>query len=341
MYSMIGKGWGRDLITTLNQRPLPLVTSFFAVAFFAEEHGYKGQIFCLCTDTDVSRAWAPLQPKKSRIHYLAPNKRVKQRLALYGVREDHISVTGFPLPKELIGGKSLTFLKRNLGYRIGQLDPTGRYHSKYHHTLEYYLGARYCRVKTDHPLTVTFAVGGAGAQRELGATILESLHRFIDKRELRLNLIAGTRRDVYEYYDAVITDLHLKKRHGGMINIIYAENKLEYFQKFNQTLTTTDILWTKPSELSFYSGLGIPIIMAPTVGSQEEYNRAWLHSIGAGVEQNDPRYTHEWLFDWLHSGWFARAAMEGFMNAPHMGTYHIEDMVLRGKKSEIEDMHLL
>jgi len=103
----------------------------------------------------------------------------------------------------------------------------------------------------------------------------------------------------------------------------------------------TDILWTKPSELSFYAGLGLPIIIAPTVGSQEEFNKEWLISIGAGVEQQDPRYVNEWLADWLDSGWLAEAAMNGFLNAPHKGAYHMEEVVLKGKRSEIEDIHLL
>ena len=81
--------------------------------------------------------------------------------------------------------------------------------------------------------------------------------------------------------------------------------------------------------------------MAPTVGSQEEFNRVWLESTGAGVRQEDPKYTHEWLFDWLKSGWLAEAAMNGFLDAPRNGAYHIEEVVLKGKKSEIEDIHLL
>ena len=81
--------------------------------------------------------------------------------------------------------------------------------------------------------------------------------------------------------------------------------------------------------------------MAPSVGSQEDYNRAWLHSIDAGFEQEDPRYVHEWLFDWLESGWLAEAAMKGFLDAPRNGVYHIEEIVLHGIRSEIEDMHLL
>jgi len=341
IYRMVKRGWGKHLIDTLNKDPRPLITSFFAIAFFAEEHKYKGDIYCLCTDTDISRAWVPLKPKKSRIQYFAPNKRVKQRLQLYGIKEDRIFVTGFPLPKENIGGKTLKVLKQSIGQRIVNLDPHFRYRNKYAAVIKAYLGAKYCTHKKNHPLTITFAVGGAGAQRDVGITILESLHDHIDRGEVRLNLVAGSRNDVYVFYEKRVKELHLNGHRHGLVNIIYAKHKTSYFEKFNEALLTTDILWTKPSELSFYAGLGIPVIMAPTVGSQEEFNRAWLHATGAGFEQQDPRYTHEWLFDWLESGWLAEAAMSGFLHAPHNGAYHIEDIVLRGKRSEIEDVHLL
>ncbi len=340
IYKMIKGGWGRHLIEELNKNPLPYVTSFFTTAFFAEEHGYKGEIYCLCTDTDISRAWVPIDPKKSRIKYFAPNKRVKHRLELYGVRSKNIFITGFPLPKENIGPK-LKVLKEDLGARICNLDPEGRYQEKYSATLNHYLGKKYCDVAIHRPLTITFAVGGAGAQREIGETILNSLHKLIVKKKIKLNLVAGSRNDVYRFYEAVVRSLCLEKRCGDSINIIYDEDKIKYFSKFNQALRTTDILWTKPSELSFYAGLALPIIMAPTVGSQEDFNKQWLMSIGAGVPQPDPKYTHEWLPDWLSSGWLAQAAVEGFLDAPRNGAYHIEDIVLRGKKSEIEDMHLL
>ena len=125
------------------------------------------------------------------------------------------------------------------------------------------------------------------------------------------------------------------------VNILYQEDKLGYFKEFNKILRSTDILWTKPSELTFYSGLGLPIIMSEPIGYQEKYNREWLLEIGAGINSKNPEYVDEWLFDWLASGWLAEAAMQGFMDAPTMGTYNIENIVLHNKISEIEDIHLL
>lgn len=342
IYGMIHRGWGRDLIERLNARErLPLVSSFFTPAFFAEEHRYKGDIYLLCCDADVSRAWAPFYPAKSRIKYLVPNRRVKERLQLYGIQPEKIFVTGFPLPKENLGGTALKILKKSLGHRIVQLDPKNRYRKKYQQTIDSFLGSNYCDCKNNCPLTITFAVGGAGVQRVIGVAILKSLRAAIDKGKIRLNLVAGTRNDVYVYYQQAIRELHLNKRRNGHVRLIYAETKSDYFRKFNETLLDTDILWTKPSELSFYAGLGLPIIIAPTIGSQEEFNKDWLLATGAGVPQQDPRYTNEWLFDWLESGWLAEAAMKGFLDAPRNGVYHIEQVVLKGRRSEIEDIHLL
>lgn len=342
IYKWIEKDWGKDLIDRLNKNPLPMINTFFTSAFFAEEHGYKGDIYTICTDTDISRAWAPLNPKKSRIKYLAPNRRVKERLQEYGIKEENIYVTGFPLPKENIG-EDLKILKQSIGQRIVNLDLDGRYREKYGKTIKDFIGEQYCdkNCPVRHPLTITFAVGGAGAQREIGVEILKSLQKKIDKGEVILNLVAGVKNDVYLYYQEHVRKLGLEKKNNGHINIIYADDKMEYFSRFNKILLTTDVLWTKPSELSFYAGLGIPVIMAPPIGSQEIFNKAWLTSIGAGVDQQNPKFTNEWLEDWLQSGWLAEAAMEGFLDAPRNGAYHIEEIVLRGKRSEIDDMHLL
>lgn len=298
IYAGIKRGWGKHLIDTLNQKPLPLITSFFIPAYFAEEHGYKGEIYLLCCDADVSRAWAPLKAGSSRIKFLVPSERVKERLRRYGVRAENIFLTGFPLPEENIGVRE-TVLKKSFDTRLARL-----------------------RLKSKTPLTVTFCVGGAGAQRDLGVQILNSLHKKIDAGEVILNLVAGSRADVNDFYQKAIDALHFKPKHKGCIRIIYAPVKADYFKIFNEILLNTDILWTKPSELSFYAALGIPVIMAPTVGSQEEFNREWLLTLGAGLDQKDPDFTHEWLFEWLKNKTLAQAAQHAF-DAPRNGTKNI------------------
>ena len=103
-------------------------------------------------------------------------------------------------------------------------------------------------------------------------------------------------------------------------------------EQFNRALRETDVLWTKPSELSFYCALGIPIILAPSVGVHENMNRNWLREIHAGVKPSGPlEYTDEWLIDLRDNGRLASAAWDGFLNARKLGTYKIEELMLTGK----------
>jgi UDP-N-acetylglucosamine:LPS N-acetylglucosamine transferase len=181
--------------------------------------------------------------------------------------------------------------------------------------------------RSDHPLTILFSVGGAGAQKEIGATILKKLCPMIRRGEIRVILSAGIRRWVMEYFLNCIKKLKLEDLMGNYINIIYEERIEDYFEKFNSALRKTDILWTKPSELSFYSGLGIPIIASPPIGSHEESNLRWLVKSGYGVPQGDLRYIDQWLFDWLDNGYLAEMAMEGFVEVEKLGVFRIRDIV--------------
>ncbi|OGY43627.1 MAG: hypothetical protein A3A02_03175 [Candidatus Buchananbacteria bacterium RIFCSPLOWO2_01_FULL_39_33] len=317
--------WGCDLIERLAQKPLPLVTTFFITAFMAEYFKYEGEIYCIATDTDVSRTWVPLQPAASKVMYFAPNRRVIDRLILYGVKPEKIFLTGFPLPLENIGA-NLKIIKADLGKRLINLDPEMFYISQYEKTIREHLGDNFIKKKI-RPLTITFVVGGAGAQRELGGIIIDSLKKKIASGEIIVNLMAGTHLVVNQYFKDQIKRVGLGSHLGKTVNVLFDRNKYDSFKRFNQVLRKTDILWTKPSELSFYCALGIPIITAPPIGSQEDFNQRWLRTIGAGIKADDPRYVNEWLIDWLKSGWLAEAAMQGFLEAPKFGTYNIEKII--------------
>jgi len=341
IYHLIKKGLGRHLVEKISEDPVPLITTFFLPAFAADFYDYPGEIYCVTTDADVSRTWAPLDPKRSRIVYFASNGRVAERLKLYGVRTEQIHLTGFPLPKTLVGGTRAGAVKENLRERLCHLDPQGIFTARYIKTLQAELGKSFCITQDGkRPLTVLYSVGGAGAQRKLATDILSSLRGELKQGLLRLVLMAGTRKDVARFFQDAALDLGLKKELGGAVVIPSYASRKEYFDGFNSWLSQSDILWTKPSELSFYTGLGIPIIIAPPIGSQEEFNQVWLQYVGGGVPQADPRYANEWLFDWIHSGGVARMAWNGFVEAPTHGTYRIENIVL-GKPDVIHPLPLI
>lgn len=341
MYALMKKGWGGDLIKFLNTKDIPLITTFFVTAFFAEEHKFKNDIYLVLCDADISRSWVAFNPQKSRIKYLAPCRRVVERLKLYGVKDENIFLTGFPLPEENLGGADLGILKTDLVARIHNLDPRKRYRQKYSDTVAHFLKMDAEKTVRSHPLTLTFAVGGAGAQKMMATDILVSLKKRLLKHELHLNLVAGIRNDVYLYFQEKIKECGLEKLLGKNINIIFAVDRDGYFDQFNKALRTTDILWTKPSELVFYTALGIPLVTAPSLGAQEVYNRTWLKTIGAGISQNNPKYAHEWLFDWIDSGWLAEAAMSGFLDGRQFGVSNMMDVVFGGVKTPTKSYQLM
>ncbi len=343
-YALIRKANNcRHLIEQLSKKPKPLISTFMTPAFAAEEFGYPEDIYINICDADVSRAWVPLDPRKSRIKYFAPTGRVVERLRLYGVRKENILFTGFPLPMENIGGPEAKFLLDDIHRRMCNLDPHGVFASKYKFLLEAHFGKNYCdRLgKAKSPVSLTFAVGGAGAQREMGVQLATSLARDILDNKLVLNLVAGTRPEVGGFFHQELSKTPLKRALAdGRLNILATTNRAEYFAEFNKLIRRTDILWTKPSELSFYTGLGLPILMAPTVGSQEDFNRNWLYQTGGGTDALNPALANEWLWDWIKGGALARMAWNGYTNAPTHGSYRIEDVV-KGREWTMHELPLV
>ncbi len=342
MYHLIEKkGLARDLIEKLGgRRKIPLVCTFFLPAFAAEVFDYPEDIYLVTTDADISRAWVARDPKRSRIKYFASNGRVVERLKLYGVRSENIYLTGFPLSKDLIGGPAADVIRKDLGERICHLDPNGIFYSKYGEALKAAIGAVNCLRVPTHPLTLTFSIGGAGAQRELGVDIAKSLREKIRRGKIMLNLVAGTRKDVAAYFKDELIRIGLGGDLGEGVRVLWYPDRPSYFRKFDQVLRHTDVLWTKPSELSFYTGLGLPIIISPPIGSQERFNELWLRTVGGGTPQGDPRYVNEWLSDWVESGGLARMAWNGFIEAPTHGTYRIEQ-IITGQDVELAKLPLI
>ena len=327
MYQLMEKqGWGEHLIEKLNEDPLPLIATFSVIAFMAEYWGYKAPIFLLATDSDAARAWVPLKAKSTKIKYCAPTERVAARLLQYGVPSSQISLTGFPLPQEFIKKQGLLQTKEDLQRRLAVLDPQRRYLTKYADVVRRYLG-RVPEIQKARAPTITFAIGGAGAQQDLAEDILSSLAPLLKKGQVHLQIVAGTHQDAAQGFLQAAKGLGLSAVLGKELSIIVKETKDEYFKDFPGILRKTDILWTKPSELSFYAALGIPLLLSSPIGSQEVQNQEWLLKIGSGIKQLNPEFSHEWILDFINQGLFAEAAMQGYVEMERNGTANIASLV--------------
>lgn len=322
---LVRRSLGQGMMTRLGELRVPLLTTFYSPAIVADRAGYD-RIFCVVTDTDLNRIWAPVDPARTRIHYLVPTRRAARRLQAYGVPEANITFTGFPLPHELVGGPDLTHLRRNLAARVVRLDPAGELRREMPEELAHFLGPLPEGAQAEPPL-VTFAVGGAGAQAELARAFLPGLRRPIEEGRLRLALVAGVRPEVEARFREALHEAGLEGRLGQGVELLRAPDFAAYYRGFNALLARTDVLWTKPSELAFYAALGLPVVCAPPVGVHERYNRRWLRESGAGLKQRDPRHAAEWLGDWLADGLLASAAWAGYMRLPKFGLYRIVEAV--------------
>ena len=170
-------------------------------------------------------------------------------------------------------------------------------------------------------------------------TILRNIKSLLLSNKIKLNLVVGLHFDLEEYFKTEISHLDLTPVYGSNIKIISAVDKPKYFKKCCKIYSETDVLWTKPSEMSFYAGLGIPLIMSAPIGTHEYSNRKWVINNGGGMEQKKVQYFDYWFFDSIKSGKFAEMAWDGYVNFPTMGVYNIEKIVSR--KLDYDDIKMI
>jgi hypothetical protein len=237
----IKNGLCNGMMKKISTKQLPLITSFYAPAIAADMHGHE-PVFCIICDADINRVWVAKHPWESRINYFAPCGKAALRLKSYGVPEERIFLTGFPLPLDLVG-KNLATVKSDVGQRLFYLDPNNRFWTNHRQSVEHFLGKKNTTFRNKRTLTITYAVGGAGAQKEIGGRIAMSVKEQIRNGTMRLNLVAGIRPEVFSYFRDIKADIG-----SDNIRVLYAETLHEYFQQFTTAMRETDILWTKPSD---------------------------------------------------------------------------------------------
>ena len=321
---LVRGGLGRGLAEHVDRSGTTLLTTYFSAALSVAHHG-DAPIDCVVTDADISRAWAPPDPASSRIRYLVPSRRALRRLRAYGVPAERIRFTGFPLPDELVGGPDMGALRQSLAARLVRLDRDGSFIGSRRREVEFLLGPLPIHLRGEPP-TITFAVGGAGAQAELAGVFLPGLAPLVRDHRLRIALVAGTRSDVAATLSRALERAGLADCPDA--ELLHDADFRSYYHRFNALLARTDVLWTKPSELVFYGALGLPLLLSQSVGVHETYNRRWARERGAGLKQRDARHAHHWLTEWLDDGVLAAAAWAGHALMPSAGAYRIAELAM-------------
>ena len=173
LYRNIKKGLCEGVIHKVKSADLPFLTTFYATAIAADIHGIN-PVYCIVCDTDINRVWVPISPDKSDIVFFAPCENTVQRLKMYGVPNDKIHLTGLPLPDELVGGREHKTIKTDMAVRLKLLYPKNQFERNNKNIFK--------ELKLDNNintsnrlLTITYAIGGAGALKEIGKQIIYSL----------------------------------------------------------------------------------------------------------------------------------------------------------------------
>jgi len=312
----------------------PVIATYPAAAV-AAARASGTHVFCLATDTDLNRAWAPPVPANSRIEYFSPIRRVAERLQSFGVPASRIHMTGFPLPEKLV-----SHARGALARRLHRLDPGGSFRSQAKEFEEIAALHMESIPASKNPIAITLAVGGAGGQMQHARQILGSLCARVRSGELRLTLVAGTRADVAGSFCEMVREFGLIPGKGS-VEILSAPTHRAYFRQFEDCLVHTDVLWTKPSELVFYAALGLPVLLAPPLGGQEHANRDWLLSNDAALDAGDPSRMDQRLQDLLASGELCRVACNAYSRLDRDGLRRIQAILFThrtGRTAENDDI---
>ena len=287
----------------------------------AASHASPARVFCLTTDADLNRAWAPANAAQVSIDYLASVKRVAERLRSFGVPDHRIHITGFPLPAKLIAQA-----RPALARRLHRLDPEFAFHKQAPECMMDLIRRPAAHFPLQ-PISMTIAIGGAGAQTAQVGRLVRSLRGQVAAGKMSLTLVAGLRPDVAGILREVVQSAGLAPRIGNGIEILHATEWEEYFRRFNECLSDTDLLWTKPSELVFYAALGLPLVLAPPVGCQEHSNRDWLLSYGAALDAGDPATFGHRFEELLATGEFCRIAWNAYSRLDRDGSDRIVELI--------------
>jgi hypothetical protein len=237
--ALVQAGLGRGVTGLLQAADRPLLTTHFAPAIAAAAAGCP-EVWCVVTDSDVHRVWAPVDALHTTIHYLTPSMRAMRRLRAYGVPGPNVHFTGFPLPRQGSGDSAMEGLRQNFAARLVRLDPSHTLRAALRDELRHFLGDLPDDQEGAPPL-LTFAVGGAGAQAGLVDQFLPGMARLIHAGRWRLALVAGVRREVADRFHAALARHGLDAAPPGAVTVLCAADHDSYFAGFDELLATTDV----------------------------------------------------------------------------------------------------
>jgi len=195
------------------------------------------------------------------------------------------------------------------------------------------------RIQNNKAKRVLLTVGGAGAQREIFAEIIQKLLSRVERNEVVLMINVG---DHIKVWEGLINDIPqlkdkaqtyfndwdntqlfasqaLEKDVKG-IHVFYNEDIFAAVYSSNLLMRSADILVTKPSELAFYP---VPKLMIKRVGGHEAWGAIRAAEIGDGtLECETVGLTLQMLDMMLEDKLILKQMCENILKANELGIYN-------------------
>ncbi|MGN0362987.1 MAG: DUF6937 domain-containing protein [Bilifractor sp.] len=198
--------------------------------------------------------------------------------------------------------------------------------------------ARIARKEEGRPLRFLLTIGGAGAQKEIFASIIRHLTPYIRKKKAVLYINVGDYRNVWDELVREIPSLaRLTTEHfnnwkdtekfcedalTGEVEGVHAfwhENIFEAVYATNLLMRSCDVLVTKPSELSFYP---VPKLFIHRIGGHEKWGAIHSAEIGDGtIECDDTPHVLQMIDMFLQDRDFLREMCQNIITNKAIGIY--------------------
>ncbi len=309
IFMMKRLGLGKTFFDSLDGSRPTLLHTFYLPAMLSVYRHYPGKNYLLLCDTDFHRVWAPIDAEQADLEYLVPIRKSADRLLSYGVPSDRIHVTGFPLPMTNTGYPGLDTLVEDLEGRRNRI-----------------------RRDSGVPLTIMFPFSGSGAYSNVLAELVKAMSEQLREGSIRLTVSCGDNGHALKSTENLFVSYGLKD--SEFTKIIYGSDLFDSFERFNKALKSADVVITKPSEMVFYAGLGIPMIFLPPIGGHEARNREYILDNGCGIDMECVSDFPKWLEESRRNERLLELAEMGYRNLPKTGTFEIDELVSEGNTGE-------
>ncbi len=220
------------------------------------------------------------------------------------------------------------------------------------HNLEHDCKKRIERQKQNKPMRFLLTIGGAGAQKEIFAAIIKHLLPAIKEKKAVLYVNVGDYRSVWTKLCQEIPELQTAEFmednweetkefaehalehdvegifgfcHSNIFEAVYASNLL---------MRSTDVLVTKPSELSFYP---IPKLFIKRVGGHEQWGAIHASELGDGsLECSDVPHTLQMVDLFMEQPeileTMCEAILDNHKNHVYDGAYKVVELAMNQKR---------